>query len=256
MSPDLPWYITAIVLGTNFAIAAAVWALAADGARRVALAPAERRRVRLGTGLFLGTWLGAALLLAPSPESLATRDPYYLTPLIPLFGTVPAALVALALWRAPAFRRSLATIPVPALIGVQLYRVIGAVFLVVLGLGLLPAHFALPAGWGDIAVGLAAPIVAFMLHRQAPGARALATGWVVFGLLDLAVAVGMGTGYLAPLLAPELGRVPPAGLMGTFPLTIVPLFAVPVSVLLHLLALAGLLRGAGLRAGLAARAAR
>jgi hypothetical protein len=56
--------------------------------------------------------------------------------------------------------------------------------------------------------------------------------------------VGMGTGFLAPYLAPELGaRVPPAPAMGVFPLVLVPLFAVPISVLLHVLSLARLAAG-------------
>ena len=60
----------------------------------------------------------------------------------------------------------------------------------------------------------------------------------MFGLLDLVVAVGMGTGYLAPLLAPHLGaQVPPAAAMGVFPLVLVPTFAVPLSIMLHLLGL-------------------
>jgi len=65
--------------------------------------------------------------------------------------------------------------------------------------------------------------------------------WNVVGLVDLVVAVGMGTGFLAPFFVPELGsRVPPAAAMGVFPPILVPTFAVPVLVLLHLLALARL----------------
>ena len=83
------------------------------------------------------------------------------------------------------------------------------------------------------------PLVALAVARRSRGSRALAVSWNVVGLIDLVVAVGMGTGLLAPLLAPELGtRVPPAAVMGVFPMILVPTFAVPVSVLLHLLALA------------------
>ena len=80
------------------------------------------------------------------------------------------------------------------------------------------------------------------LARGVRGARPAGIAWNVLGLLDLVVAVGMGTALLAPLLAPELGRVPPVPAMGVFPLILVPAFAVPVSVLLHVLALARLLR--------------
>ena len=77
----------------------------------------------------------------------------------------------------------------------------------------------MPAGWGDIAIGLTAPLVALALVRRLPGAVPLAILWNVLGLLDLIVAVGMATGLLAPLL-----------------------FGVPVAVLLHVLALGRLLR--------------
>ena len=115
-------------------------------------------------------------------------------------------------------------------------------FLILLAQGRLPAHFSLPAGCGDVAIGLAAPLVALGVARGTRGARGTAIGWNVLGLLDLVVAVGMGTGYLAPVLVPGIGTVPPTPAMGVFPLILVPLFAVAVSVLLHLLALSELLR--------------
>jgi hypothetical protein len=245
MIPVIPRSIELIVLATNLTIAAAIWALLSSAAGRSGLPPATARRVRLGTAVFIGTWLGAALTLAPAPDMLVTQDPYALTPLVPVFGLVPIAITLVAVLRSPALRRVLAAAPLPALIGVQVYRLIGIVFVVLLALGQLPAHFAVPAGWGDIAVGLTAPMVALALVRGAPGGRALATAWNVFGLVDLVVAVGMGTGFLAPLLVPDLGpRVPSAAAMGVFPMVLVPMFLVPMSGLLHLIAL-GRLRQAG-----------
>ena len=148
MIPDIPWYITAIILGANLAAAGGVWYIVA--------AAATERKVRIGIAIFLFGWLGAALLLAPAPASLATRDPFYLTPLLPLFGLGPAAVLLAAVGMSPALRRTLGAMSLPAIHGVQLYRLIGAVFLLLMVQGQVPAHFALPAGWGDIAVGLGA----------------------------------------------------------------------------------------------------
>ena len=67
MIPAIPWYITAIVVATNLAIAAGVWRLVASAT--------PHRGVRLGTALFLGAWLGAAFLLAPAPELAARTGP-------------------------------------------------------------------------------------------------------------------------------------------------------------------------------------
>lgn len=251
MIPVIPWYIGLIALATNLVVALAAWTVLSVAAGRSDLAPAARRRVRIGSGLFLGAWLGAALILAPAADTLSARDRFYLSPLIPLFavGGIGTALLAARL--SPAFRRVLAAASLPAVVGVQLYRVIGVVFLILLAQGQLPAHFALPAGWGDIAVGLTAPLVALVLAREARGGRTLAAVWNVFALIDLVVAVGMGTGMLAPYLAPELGpAVPPAAAMGVFPMILVPTFLVPVSVLLHLLALGRLWREARLGLGL------
>lgn len=161
--------------------------------------------------------LGLALVLAPAPASLVARDRFYLSPLVPLFATLGPLVVLLALGVSPSLRLVVGAASLPAMIGVQVFRVVGFVFLVLLALGQAPAHFALPAGWGDIAIGAAAPLVALALVRDLPAARALAIGWNAVGLLDLVVAVGMGTGFLAPLLAPSLGaRVPPVAVMASF----------------------------------------
>src|SRR2546422_72191 len=194
MIPLIPWYITLIVLATNLTIAVTVWRLVSNAAGRSGLPPTTRRAVRAGSALFLGAWLGAALLAAPAPASLAARDEFYITPLIPLFAALGLTIVSLALWRSAALRSVVAAASLPALIGVQFYRTIGAVFVVLLAQGQLPAHFALPAGWGDVAIGLTAPLVALALARGVPGGRTLAISWSVLGLLDLVVAIGMGTG--------------------------------------------------------------
>jgi hypothetical protein len=257
MIPDIPGYIAFISVATNVVIATGVWYILASAASRSGLPRATQRTFRAGSAVFLAGWLGAALLLAPEPVSLLARDRFFLTPLIPLFLVLPSTAVLLALWLSPALRRVISVASLPGLIGIQLYRSIGILFLILLGLGQLPAHFALPAGWGDIAVGLTAPLVAFGLARAARYGRILAVSWNVFGLLDLVVAVGMGTGFLASLLAPDLGaQAGPVPVMGVFPMVVVPTFAVPVSVLLHLIALARLRRPGwlgGLRATQPAR---
>ncbi|HET6577667.1 MAG TPA: hypothetical protein VFG66_05055 [Gemmatimonadales bacterium] len=257
MIPVIPWYITVAVLAVSLLVALAVWRLFALATEHSGLPPADRRRVRVAIGLFLATWLGAALALAPAPASVLGRDPFRITLLVPLFAVASFAGVFLAFRISGVFRRVLEAASLPALHAVQIYRVLGVVFVILLAQGQLPAHFALPAGWGDIAIGLTAPLVALALVRRVPGAIPLAISWNVLGLLDLIVAVGMATGLLAPLLAPELGpRVPAAAAMGVFPMVLVPLFGVPVAVLLHVLALGRLLRERRPRARLVPRPAR
>ena len=247
MVPEIPWYITLAVVVTQPLIALAVWRI---------LAASAPRGVRIGLAAFLFGWLGLTFVLAPAPATLAGRDPFYLTPLIPIFGVASFAAALLAFGFSPALRRAVEAASLPAIIGVQVYRVLGVMFVILLALGQLPAHFAEPAGWGDIFVGITGPLVAAALLRRAAGARTLAIAWNAFGLLDLLVAVGMGTGVLAPYLMPELGsRVPSAGAMGAYPLILVPTFAVPLSVILHVISLVRLRHAPSARSRLVARTA-
>ena len=229
MIPVIPRFITvAIVLALPLATFA-VWRIVGASASP---------RVRAGLAAFLFGWLGLAFALAPPPASVAGRDPFSLTPLIPIFALGSFAVALAGVLLSPSLRRAVDEASLPGLVGVQVYRVLGVLFLILLSLGQLPGYFAQPAGWGDILVGVTAPLVAFALARRASGARTLAIAWNTVGILDLVVAVGMGTGVLAPYLAPDLGaRVPAAAAMGVFPLILVPTFAVPLSVILHVLAL-------------------
>src|SRR5712692_1164270 len=153
MIPTIPGYITFIVIATNLAVAVAVWRVLSSAAARTDLPSGAQRTFRLASALFIGAWLGADLLLAPAPASILGRDRFFLTPLIPILNVVPIAIALLSLWRSSSLRRVVSAVPLPTLHGLQVYRAIGFVFLALLALGQLPAHFALPAGWGDIAVG-------------------------------------------------------------------------------------------------------
>jgi hypothetical protein len=92
-----------------------------------------------------------------------------------------------------------------------------------------------------VLVGLLALPVAYLLHKEARGALALAVGWNVLGVLDLASAVSMGTltqpGPLQ-LIVPAVPNL----LLGSYPTVLIPAFAVPSSILLHALSLRQLRR--------------
>ena len=119
------------------------------------------------------------------------------------------------------------------------YRLLGIIFLVLLAGGALTGVFALPAGTGDVAVGLAAPAVAFAFARGLRGSAGLARAWNLFGLADLAVVVT--TGFLSsPSPIQKLAFDNPNTLITAFPLVMVPVFLVPLAILLHLASLAKL----------------
>src|SRR5687768_13938858 len=90
----------------------------------------------------------------------------------PLPGTLPGAAtyVVLAIWAAavgyrasPRFRNYLLSLDLRLLLAAQLWRVIGIAFLFALAFGKLPAGFAVPAGIGDLATGIAALAVVLAL---------------------------------------------------------------------------------------------
>ncbi len=109
---------------------------------------------------------------------------------------------------------------------VQAWRVGGFVFLVLYTYGVLPGVFALPAGWGDIAIGATAPLVAMKLAK--PDYRKSFILWQVLGISDLVIAVTLGT---------TAGLFDPHGIatsaMNVLPLSLIPTFAVPLLLILH-----------------------
>jgi hypothetical protein len=119
-------------------------------------------------------------------------------------------------------------------VAAQSFRVVGAVFLILLATGDLPAVFALPAGLGDVAVGVAAPFVARRLARDPGWSGAVAFNWL--GLLDLVVAVGVG--FLAAPGPLQVIDVSPSTVpLTVLPLTLIPTVGVPLAAALHLLTL-------------------
>jgi len=101
-------------------------------------------------------------------------------------------LGAFGIWYAASrsFREFVLALNPRALTLVQSWRTAGFVFLVLARYHILPASFALPAGWGDIAVGATAVFVASRLavskHRRA------FILWQLLGMLDLVMAVTLG----------------------------------------------------------------
>jgi hypothetical protein len=143
--------------------------------------------------------------------------------------------------RAHPDRRILDAVPLPWLIGVQLYRALGVMFLILHAGGMLPGLFAFPAGIGDFLVGLLAPIVALAYARNPQGSTGLVIAWNILGIADLVVAVTTGFITAPSPLLPFVGQ-PTSELMSVLPLVVIPTFAVPLSILLHLASLLKLRR--------------
>jgi len=126
------------------------------------------------------------------------------------------------------------------LIWLNVWRLVGAVFLLLAAAGQMPALWALPAGIGDILVGLAAPWVAMTVDQRGGSKRAIIFN--LLGLLDLIVAVGLGI-TTSPGLLQLFHTIPTSELATKFPLSLVPSFLVPLAFMLHIVSLWQLWRG-------------
>jgi hypothetical protein len=157
--------------------------------------------------------------------------------------TIPLLVFAVDGWLGgPLFGRVL-DLPLPTLIAVQTYRIVGVFFVVAWAQGALPAAFALPAGLGDIAIGLLAPFVAAAVSRRTPGHRFLAMAWNVAGLVDLVSALFLGVTHTNSPLGIFVTH-PATDALARYPFSLIPTFLVPIATILHVLALRKLVSAA------------
>jgi hypothetical protein len=160
----------------------------------------------------------------------------------------PILIGAWLIWRSEAMGRIIDAIPQPWLIGIQLYRALGVIFLILYADGKLPGLFALPAGVGDMLVGLTAPLVGLAYAKAPLKTAGLVRIWNGLGILDLTVAVM--TGFLtAPSLFQAVDVQPTSDLITVLPMVLIPVYLVPLSIVLHLASLAKLHRTATQAAG-------
>jgi hypothetical protein len=190
--------------------------------------------IRRSLALVLGIWfllvvsLGGSGAFSASPGSPPVA--------IALAVVVPLLLFFawLRLWRS--FRDFVLSLDLRLIAGVQAWRWAGFGFLALYAHNILPGMFALPAGLGDMAIGITAPWIMLTLVRQ-PAFVASATfvRWNVLGIIDLVVAVSLGA-LSAMLTTGAPGEVSSAP-MATLPLLLIPAFLVPLFLMLHTAAL-------------------
>jgi hypothetical protein len=151
---------------------------------------------------------------------------------IPLAIIVPLVVGLILLTRSKSIAAVIDAIPASWLVGVQVYRIGGGVFVGHWILGNVPGEFALPAGLGDVLVGILAVPAAYWLSTGSDGARRAAYAWNLLGIADLidAIVLGVltGPGRLQML---ALGHPNLQG--GMYPLVMIPAFGVPLSLILH-----------------------
>ena len=227
MQPSIPLWVTLVTTVESLLIPVVGWLVFQRYARRTA------RALIAPSAIFVALWTVLAYTLGARGFFSALRPGSM--PAI-AYAFLPLAIGYLGFLTIRSARAAIDQIPLDWVIGFQLYRTLGVVFLVEWMLGALPGTFALPAGIGDVAIGLTAPFVAARLKRGAPNARELAILWNVLGIADLVTAVSTAVlstpGPLHVLAVDSSSRA-----LTMLPLVLVPTIAVPFSILLHLISL-------------------
>src|SRR5215471_20277828 len=191
--------------------------------------------LRLIAALLFGVWFALVFFLGAREVFVAPRG----TPPLPLLiaFTLPVVVFLFAYWRSPEFREFVMKADLRFLTGMQAWRFGGFAFLALFTYAILPGYFAWPAGLGDMAIGLTAPLILLALNRN-PNFSASKTfvAWNVFGLLDLVAAVTIGAIGPRLLVSNQVGAVN-TSVMAHLPLVLVPAYLVPMFIVFHLTAL-------------------
>ncbi len=131
-------------------------------------------------------------------------------------------------------RELMFAIPLPWIVGVQAFRIMGAVFFVLYFMGYMPAIFGIPASIGDIVVSLAALPLAYLISKRHPQALTWTVIWSIFGMADHLLAFSIGF-----LTSPgPLRDLTPFGgtnsIITLYPMVIFPTFRVPVGLFINI----------------------
>lgn len=231
---DPPGYIWAISLAGVIAFPVATSAVLYVGGKRAGLGGRGAALLAGGAAVVLGGWFTASAVIAGHGwyhQRLGHGVPWLPVAVLGFFGLL------LALRKLPVVARALTAPGMTRYLEVpHSFRVAGVAFLITMALGHMSWLFAVPAGLGDIATGLATPLVIRALAR---GGGLRAARWLtVFGLADLVVALTLGaiTGY-------QLVGVPAASASITeLPFALIPTAGVPLLLALHLTSLSALTR--------------
>lgn len=224
---NLPGYLWVITIAGAVGVPLLTCLALYRGARDTGATQRKAVLLAVTAGVLLGGWFTASGVIAARGgyhTQLGAQPPWLpiatVTVLIGLLAATRIPVVAQAL----SGPRALSRLARP-----HVFRVGGIAFLIAMGLGYLPALFALSAGLGDFATGIAEP---FVSRRLARGQGRRAALWFnLFGVADLVVALALGglTGF-------QLIHVtPPNDAISLLPLAWIPSAEVPLLLALHVL---------------------
>jgi hypothetical protein len=183
---------------------------------------------RLAATLLFGWFI---VVLSASALHLFRNDANRIGIAVAVASLTPIASFSLWFAASRKFREFALALNPRVLTAVQSWRIVGFIFVLLEAYGVLPAIFAWPAGYGDMAIGATAAFVAWKFADSRH--RNLFILWQVLGIADLVNAVALGTtaGFLYP-------HGPSTVPMTVLPLSLIPTFLVPLFLILHFICIA------------------
>jgi hypothetical protein len=194
------------------------------------------RAAKITLAAVIGLWIGLAAAAAGAGWLLISRP----VPVVGLFVAVPLLAAALATaW--PAARKAMLSIPMPAMVALNIVRVFAVLFLMLAAEDRLTGPFPYSAAWGDIITGVAAVPVLWLLKDGGARYTTAIVAWNLFGAADLvlAIAFGITSAEGSPL---QLFPGPGSEAMQHAPWSFVPTVLVPIWLILHAIIAAQLRR--------------
>lgn len=185
----------------------------------------------------LALWLGLVIFLGFQGAFAGRAD----SPPLPIFlgFSIPLAVFFAAYFGWGAFRTFILNIDLQFVTAIQAWRWGGLGFLSLYANHVLPSLFALPAGLGDMAIGLSAPWILRELarHPSFAASRRYKT-WNILGLVDFVVAISTATlcSGVFPGITRLVGNITTSP-MTHLPLVLIPAYMVPFFAMLHFTAL-------------------
>src|SRR6266849_10479364 len=183
---------------------------------------------KLTTGIIVGWFI---FVLSASALHLFKNDSNRIGLAVAIAALTP--IIVFSLWFAASarFRQFTLSLNPRILTSAQAWRIVGFTFVILEARGILPAIFALPAGYGDMAIGATAPFVAWKL--VSPSHRSAFILWQFLGIADLVTAVTLGT-TARLLVAQDVSMTA----MTVLPLSLIPTFIVPLLTIFHVICIA------------------
>ena len=190
--------------------------------------------IRSVVSVALALWFGLVFLLGSQGAFVGSAG----SPPLPIFFgfAIPLAVFFAAYFGWGAFRTFVLGADLRLVAAIQGWRWAGLGFLSLYAYGVLPGLFAFPAGLGDMAIGVSAPWIVLGLVRDSSfvaGRRNVI--WNLMGIIDLVVAVSMGT-ICSGFIPGITGNVTTSA-MAQLPLVLIPAYMVPIFIMLHFTAL-------------------